>query len=62
MDDFIARTIHEQNVRDGLVAKAPPRMPNPDELNRLKGCESLATTIVGAFLIVVGVIVVAIAT
>lgn len=48
----------EQNVRDGLVAKAPPRMPSPDDMGKLKGCDSIVTNAFGVFLIVVGLAVI----
>lgn len=55
-NDHITRMNYEQNVRDGLVAKAPPRRPTPDELSRLKGCDSMVTNAFGVFLIVVGLV------
>lgn len=56
MDDFIARMNHEQNVRDGLVAKAPPRAPSPEDMDKFKGCDSTISNAIGVFLMLTGIV------
>lgn len=41
---------HEQNIRDGLTAKAPP--PKPREPR--PGCDSIVANAIGVFMVVIG--------